>query len=70
MTTVEDRSILLGQHIIETGDTVRKAAKQFGISKSTVHIAVTIQNGLRGWWHKIHKHKIYSIEECYRDACF
>lgn len=41
MTTVEDRSILLGQHIIETGDTVRKAAKQFGISKSTVHKDVT-----------------------------
>ena len=41
MTTVEDRSVLLGRHIMETGDTVRKTAKIFGISKSTVHKDVT-----------------------------
>ncbi len=33
----DDRAIKLAQHIIETGDTVRAAAKVFGISKSTVH---------------------------------
>ncbi len=32
-----DRAILLGQYIIETGDTVRGAAAEFGIGKSTVH---------------------------------
>ncbi len=32
-----DRAILLGEYIIETGATVRMAAKKFHISKSTVH---------------------------------
>ena len=41
MSTVEDRSVLLAQHIIDTGDTVRKTAKLFGVSKSTVHKDVT-----------------------------
>ena len=41
MATVEDRSVLLAKHIIDTGDTVRKTAKIFGISKSTVHKDVT-----------------------------
>lgn len=41
MATVEDRSILLAQHMIDTGDTVRKTARLFGISKSTVHKDVT-----------------------------
>ncbi|WMJ23884.1 sporulation transcriptional regulator SpoIIID [Paludicola sp. MB14-C6] len=38
---IDDRSILLAKHIIETKDTVRKTAKLFGISKSTVHKDVT-----------------------------
>lgn len=33
----EDRSILLGQYIVENKSTVRACAKKFGISKSTVH---------------------------------
>ena len=41
MATVEDRSILLARHIIDTRDTVRKTAKLFGVSKSTVHKDVT-----------------------------
>lgn len=32
---------MLAKHIIDTGDTVRKTAKIFGISKSTVHKDVT-----------------------------
>ncbi len=36
-----DRVILLAEHIIETGDTVRATAKVFHISKSTVHKDVT-----------------------------
>lgn len=36
-----DRAIVLAQHIIETGDTVRATAKVFKISKSTVHKDVT-----------------------------
>ncbi|MFQ8599535.1 MAG: sporulation transcriptional regulator SpoIIID [Oscillospiraceae bacterium] len=34
---VEDRSVLLGQYIVEHKSTVRAVAKEFGISKSTVH---------------------------------
>lgn len=33
----EERAIALGEYVAETGATVRSAAKQFGISKSTVH---------------------------------
>ncbi len=37
----EKRCIEIGIYIMETGATVRCAAKKFGISKSTVHMAVT-----------------------------
>ncbi len=33
----EERAIIAGEYIIETGATVRAAAKKFGVSKSTVH---------------------------------
>lgn len=36
-----NRAIILGEYIIETGATVRAAAKVFKISKSTVHKDVT-----------------------------
>ena len=39
--TAEDRAQVLGRYIIDTGATVRAAAKVFGISKSTVHKDVT-----------------------------
>ena len=35
--TIEQRACELAVYIIETNATVRSAAKQFGISKSTVH---------------------------------
>ncbi len=35
--TIEERACALAVYIIETGATVRTAAKHFGISKSTVH---------------------------------
>ena len=38
---IEQRVIEIGHYIIEEGATVRKAAKKFGISKSTVHKDVT-----------------------------
>lgn len=37
----EDRAIALAHYIVEKGATVRAAAKEFGISKSTVHKDVT-----------------------------
>ncbi|MBR6765115.1 MAG: sporulation transcriptional regulator SpoIIID [Clostridia bacterium] len=38
---VQDRTLELAHYILETHDTVRGAAKKFGISKSTVHKDVT-----------------------------
>ncbi len=35
------RSVILGEYILENKSTVRAAAKQFGISKSTVHKDIT-----------------------------
>ena len=35
--SIEERAINLAQYIIDSKDTVRGAAKKFGISKSTVH---------------------------------
>lgn len=48
--SIEERAIKLAQYIIDTKDTVRGAAKKFGISKSTVHMEVTQKNG----WKEIH----------------
>jgi len=38
---IEERAINIANYIIENNATVRQTARQFGISKSTVHAAVT-----------------------------
>lgn len=38
---IEERTVELGQYIVDNKCTVREAAKKFGISKSTVHKDVT-----------------------------
>ena len=38
---IDDRATRLGEYIVENKATVRRAAKQFGVSKSTVHKDVT-----------------------------
>lgn len=43
--SIEERAISLAHYIIDSKDTVRGAAKKFGISKSTVHTEVTLKNG-------------------------
>ena len=45
--SIEERVILLANYIIDSKDTVRGAAKKFGVSKSTVHKDVTLKNGLK-----------------------
>ncbi len=40
-TDQKERCVLLAEYIVQTGDTVRGAAKRFGISKSTVHNDIT-----------------------------
>lgn len=37
----QERAVILGRYIVEHNATVRACAKQFGISKSTVHKDVT-----------------------------
>ncbi|MBQ3515431.1 MAG: sporulation transcriptional regulator SpoIIID [Lachnospiraceae bacterium] len=53
---IEERTIEIANYIIENNATVRQAAKQFGVSKSTVHVVVTIWNGgmvrLFGWLNR------------------
>lgn len=44
--SIEERSVELAHYIIDSKDTVRGAAKKFGISKSTVHKDVTLRNGI------------------------
>ena len=39
---IEERAIAIANYIIENNATVRQTARQFGISKSTVHVEVTI----------------------------
>lgn len=43
--SIEERATSLAHYIIDSKDTVRGAAKKFGISKSTVHKDVTLKNG-------------------------
>ena len=50
---IERRVLDIAGYIIETGATVRRAAKQFGVSKSTVHKDMTdrlrhIDRGMAG----------------------
>ena len=42
---IEERAAEVARYIIDNNATVRQAAKAFGISKSTVHMVVTIQSG-------------------------
>ena len=39
---IEERAVDIAHYIVEKNETVRQAAKHFGISKSTVHMVVTI----------------------------
>lgn len=40
-SSIEERAVNLAQYIIDSKDTVRGAAKKFGVSKSTVHKDLT-----------------------------
>ena len=45
---LDDRAYALAVYMLEHDATVRAAAARFGVSKSTVHMAVTITSGLYG----------------------
>lgn len=48
MNVIDDRATKLGEYIVENNATVRCAAKQFGVSKSTVHMEAMKQSDLFG----------------------
>lgn len=39
---IEERAVEIAWYIIENKATVRQTAKMFGVSKSTIHVVVTI----------------------------
>ena len=45
---IEERAVEIACYIIAHGATVRQTAKQFGVSKSTIHTDVTKWNGFGG----------------------
>lgn len=49
---IEERAIHIAQYIVDNGATVRQTARQFGVSKSTVHTEVINWNGLYGRYSK------------------
>ena len=59
--TMEQRAYELAVYIIETGATVRAAAKRFGVSKSTVHKDIS---------QKLPKlnHRLYEQVRCVLDT--
>lgn len=38
---IYERALTIGNYIVETNSTVRKAAIEFGVSKSTVYVDIT-----------------------------
>lgn len=51
--TIEERACELAVYMIETGATVRSAARHFGISKSTVH--KDLSQRLPGYNHALYE---------------
>ena len=47
---IEERAMNIANYIIENNATVRQTAKEFGISKSIVHMVVTKWNGFGIEW--------------------
>lgn len=42
---IAKRAVAAGEYLVLAKATVRQTAKKFGVSKSTVHMVVTIWNG-------------------------
>ena len=49
---IEERAIDIANYIIDYNATVRQNAKQFGISKFTLHKEVIKWNGFCGWYDR------------------
>ena len=46
---IEERAIHIAQYIVDNGATVRQTARQFGVSKSTVHTAFDTNKSAPGF---------------------
>ena len=55
--TPDERAVILGEMITDSGCTVRTAARRFGVSKSTVHKDVTerLKKTEPGLWAEVKK---------------
>lgn len=67
---IEERVLETSNYIVENNSTVRQCARQFGISKSTVHMVVTIWNGLKvRWFGQLNRRKTRTLpvenRECF-----
>ena len=56
---IEERAVEIAYYIIENNATVRQTAKEFGVSKSTVHTDVTRQNDFGGRLNNIGVRTMY-----------
>ena len=54
LNQTNERAVMLGTYISEHCATVRAAAKQYGISKSTVHMDVPKENGKKRFLNNFH----------------
>ena len=57
MKETTERAVMLARYIVDTGDTVRGAAREFGVSKSTVHsdVAKRLRKINPALWKKCNK---------------
>jgi putative DeoR family transcriptional regulator (stage III sporulation protein D) len=63
---IEERAIDIANYIIENNTTVRQTAKQFGISKSTVHKDVTERLMLINPAHATQSRKVLDLNKSER----
>ena len=56
-SNIEERACELAAYIVENRATVRAAAKKYGVSKSTVHMDVTVWNAFYGRLHNARRVK-------------
>ena len=62
---IENRVLMVANYILQTGSTVRRAAKVFGVSKSTIHydVAYRLKKINYALYLKIHKIMEENFEE-------
>lgn len=54
---IEKRVLMIADYIASTGDTIRNTARNYGVSKTTVHVDVTER------LYKINKEKYFEVQK-------